>query len=142
MGLISIVYVSEATKSVTDSDLKDILEIARITNQALNITGMLLHRDKYFIQVLEGDEQDVIPLYKKIAQDPRHTRVFLVYKTEIKARAFENWSMGFNRLEYKDLANLPGYTDFMDRKIDKQFWENNSKQLASLLTTFSGQSAF
>jgi hypothetical protein len=40
---------------MSDDNLKDLLKKSRAKNETLNITGMLLYLDPFFIQVLEGE---------------------------------------------------------------------------------------
>ncbi|NJO83577.1 MAG: BLUF domain-containing protein, partial [Blastochloris sp.] len=47
---------------MTDDQLREILVKARDKNRRLNVTGMLLYRDRFFIQALEGEQEVVEPL--------------------------------------------------------------------------------
>ena len=51
MPLHNLVYVSLATEDMSDETLKKILNKARTKNEGLDITGMLLYRDGFFMQV-------------------------------------------------------------------------------------------
>lgn len=121
MALISLVYVSFETHPMTDTDLKDILQVARATNNTLGITGMLLYRDGFFIQALEGDEAQVVPLFEKIATDARHRNVLMVYKNAIVARNFGDWLMGFNKISDDDVRGLAGFIDIIDKPNAEDF---------------------
>ena len=90
-----LMYVSYATQNFTDSDLTDLLIKARKNNGSLGITGMLIHREGNFIQVLEGEEQAVKRLYEVIKADNRHDGVIIMSDCEIQERQFENWAMDF-----------------------------------------------
>ena len=52
MSLNCLVYVSLANQEMSESHLEDLLKKARIKNETLNITGMLLYRDGFFMQAL------------------------------------------------------------------------------------------
>ena len=54
MSLHCLIYTSIASQKMTDEDLKAILEKARPHNLALDITGMLLYQDPFFMQIFEG----------------------------------------------------------------------------------------
>jgi hypothetical protein len=56
MSLYCLVFTSVATRKLTDEDLKCLLAKSRQNNSTLNITGMLLYLDPYFMQILEGEE--------------------------------------------------------------------------------------
>ncbi len=117
MSIISLVYVSVETRPMTGEDITDILTTARNFNASQGITGMLLYRTGYFIQALEGEADRVNALYEKIANDPRHKNVLLIYKNPIQKRAFGEWSMGFKNLVDVDAGKLEGYTDFLEQPI-------------------------
>lgn len=112
MSLVCLTYVSVATRPMTDDDLIAILESARRNNQELGITGLLLYRDGYFIQALEGDRAVVDPLFDKISQDERHNHVLMVFEDDITERSYGNWSMGFRKISDTLPAGLEGYSDF------------------------------
>lgn len=136
MALITLTYVSVASRKMTHQDILDILEVSRENNSAHNITGMLLYRDNYFIQALEGDESDVMPLYRKIEQDDRHRHVLLVSTEQISERSFADWSMGFHRLDNEDVKNLDGYTDFLDQSFDINDVHDTSSRAVAFLNLF------
>lgn len=140
MALISLVYVSYATQEMSGEELKDLLEVCRRNNKPLNVTGMLLYRDGYFIQALEGEEDTVMDLYETIVKDPRHDRVLTVYKGEIVNRAFTDWSMGFRNLEDVDFSEYPEYTDFS--QFSPEYFSNNPSRAKSLLKTFKDQTYY
>ena len=115
MSLISLVYVSYAAHPMTDDELRTLLEECRSNNQRLQVTGMLLYRQGFFIQDLEGEESVILPLFEAIAKDTRHRNVIKIHQRELITRSFPNWSMGFNKLG--DGATLPmeGFTDFLQQ---------------------------
>ena len=66
-----IVYLSFATDDFQhEKDIDSILAKARSFNIEKGITGMLIYKDKSFLQLLEGNEEDIQDLYKKIKNDP------------------------------------------------------------------------
>lgn len=142
MGLISLVYTSIATKPLTDEELKDILAVSRKNNQAVNVTGMLLHKDGHFIQALEGEAEEVNRLYAKIARDPRHNSVYKMYSRAVSERSFGDWSMGFNKLDLVNPDELPGYTDFLSKPFDPTFLLNNPSRTTYMLEFFKRKSLF
>jgi hypothetical protein len=75
--------------------LDSILAAARRTNEAANVTGLLLYHDGSFFQTLEGPKESVIRIFSAIERDHRHSRVIVLQTKTTDARAFPNWSMGF-----------------------------------------------
>ena len=96
MSLIRLIYSSHAELDLRLSDIKDILETARINNRASEICGMLFYNSRYFLQALEGEESRVRALYEKIAEDFRHDEVNIVSESFIEKPIFAEWSMGYS----------------------------------------------
>lgn len=140
--MFSLVYVSFAAHDLSDEELKDILKVARDTNQQLGITGMLLYRDGFFIQVLEGEEDKVKALFAKITADPRHRNVLTVHTGQVESRRFPDWTMGFNKLADSDIEQLPGFTDFLSQAEDSAFLQQNTDRVLLLLDSFRNRSYY
>lgn len=90
-----LIYVSAARAQFAANGLDSILTSARQNNQLLGVTGLLLFHDGSFFQVLEGAQQAVAYIFMKIQKDPRHTGVIVMQSSDVVARAFPNWSMGY-----------------------------------------------
>jgi hypothetical protein len=74
-------------------ELSDLFVRARSNNQRRNITGALLVTGRWFVQVLEGEEEQVRSLYARIGTDPRHDEIELLSETRADNRIFARWSM-------------------------------------------------
>jgi hypothetical protein len=74
---------------------------------------MLLYRDGFFIQALEGEEEVITTLFEKIKLDKRHHTVLLLYKEPITRREFPDWTMGFELLTGDSFDKLEGFSQFM-----------------------------
>ena len=103
--LSHLIYASSADSSMGDTELRAILERARKVNSQLDITGILLHTEGSYFQVLEGDAEAIDSLYAKIAHDKRHTNVVLIVREPIACRSFADWSVGFASVTSKDVAD-------------------------------------
>ncbi|MEM1403320.1 MAG: BLUF domain-containing protein [Pseudomonadota bacterium] len=112
-GLYSLSYVSTQTAPLNNEQLLNLLMQARQRNNALNITGLLLHRDDSFFQVLEGDRDVVSKLYEKICLDQRHHRVEVVSEGDVTSREYDDWQMAFIELDGQDFSALPGFSDVL-----------------------------
>ncbi len=106
-----IIYISAAYKLMDEDELMDILTISRINNARKSITGILLYGEGTFIQVLEGDQNDLEQTYAKISCDNRHKGLIKIADAELNARNFPGWSMGFRSLNASMLSELEGFTD-------------------------------
>ena len=141
MSLYSLVYVSYARDDMSDAELSDLLAKSRENNAALGITGMLLYHNESFMQYLEGEKEEVLELYDRIAIDDRHTGVTLYFEREIEERNFADWSMGFNKIEDADVEGLPGYTDFLE-KPETAFFTEKPSRAQVLLNHFKDRTYF
>jgi hypothetical protein len=132
--MIQLAYVSTATRLMSSEDLAQLLEQSRDFNAANDVTGMLLYKDRSFLQVLEGSEAVLMPLYDRIRRDRRHEKVKTLFMTDVPARDFGEWSMGFKNLDGSDLTALPGYCDFMeDGETARAMFEDLSRAKRLLL---------
>ncbi|MCU0464792.1 MAG: BLUF domain-containing protein [Anaerolineae bacterium] len=142
MGLISLVYMSMSHHPMSDEELMRILEVARSHNQSHDITGMLLYRDDLFIQVMEGEDAVVLPLYEKIKTDPRHHHVLEVYQGSIEKRAFGQWAMGFNRVNDADFHDIPGFTEYLENNSEQAFFTDHPNRAIQFLEAFKNHAYF
>lgn len=142
MSLICLTYVSFATKAMSTEEILDLLKVSKEKNEHKNITGMLLYRDRYFIQALEGEEADVIALYEKIKEDKRHRNVVQIDKEYIEKRSFGEWSMGFSNLDEIDPEKLDGFTDFLNNPVPEGFFKDNPSHATKLLNAFREKTWF
>jgi Sensors of blue-light using FAD len=142
MALINLVYVSLSARDMTDAELQEILAVARAHNTTKDITGMLLYRDGYFIQALEGEETEVDTLYTKIQKDPRHHHILTVFRNPIEKRVFNSWAMGFNHIADIDPDKMPGFTDFMEKQNDHKFFTEHPGRAVQLLEHFRDHTYF
>jgi hypothetical protein len=118
--LQSLVYMSSAAEPFDDDALEGVLEHARSRNTADGLTGLLVHRNGRFMQLLEGPYDAVLSTYQRILADDRHDDVRLLAEESIHTRRFPEWSMAYDR--DTDGAAVPeGFSDFLetgDRSAD------------------------
>lgn len=93
--MYELVYRSVANENITPSDLLDILNEARDFNSHHDINGCLLFFNDEFVQILEGEKDDVISLFEKIKKDHRHSDVLLLNHGEKEERIFADWTMAY-----------------------------------------------
>ena len=127
-SLYHLGYVSTESGDMGTQGMVDLLKEARRINTERGITGLLLHREKSFYQVLEGSEAEVKRTFDSIARDHRHTAVDVLFEGTTEEREFPDWQMGFLNLDGVDLETLQGYSDFLSREDNpKDFLENLSR---------------
>jgi hypothetical protein len=104
-----IIYLSQATRSLSDDELAKLLTQAREDNTRQGITGALVYGAGQFMQIIEGEEAALAMLYAKLLQDGRHGQVFKFADKPIAQRSFADWSMAFRPLSAEQFAELAGY---------------------------------
>ena len=136
-----LIYVSHATADLKSSDLHDILNKARRDNANLGITGLLLYKNKRFMQLIEGQEDVVRGLYQIISQDPRHRDLIVLQEDTELERQFPGWSMAYRNLNDSDNA-LPdsdklesGEIEFADDALERH--SNRATQLLHLFKEYT-----
>ena len=98
-SLRSVVYVSRAMQRMSLDELGQLLAQARASNLAGGISGVLLHHDGLFLQLIEGEPEAIDTLLKKISADRRHEGLLiLVDSLQDRPRMFPDWKMGFYHL--------------------------------------------
>ena len=89
MTLIQCIYSSSASNpELGTRDLHEILEVSRLNNAALGITGMLILDEGSFFQVLEGEANTIDELFQKLHKDSRHSRINMLISEPIEERSF------------------------------------------------------
>jgi hypothetical protein len=111
------VYSSVATKAFTESELLELLERSREANAKLGLSGMLLYKNGDFLQVLEGPEEVVRTMIRKIRLDPRHKSMLKLLEGDYDGRQFPYWHMGFRNLDTEEAKKTPGYTEFLNTPL-------------------------
>ncbi|TDT33533.1 BLUF domain-containing protein [Naumannella halotolerans] len=113
MSSFSLVYSSQATRPLNAEGLMALLEEARAFNAEHQITGILLHENGTFLQLLEGNEQDVNELYGRIRNDPRHHEVRTVWVSTGAEPHFTHWSMAFADFADTTLDDHPAFSNLL-----------------------------
>ena len=112
-SLYHLGYCSTGTGPLTAADLIGLLGSARRRNQELDVTGLLLHREDSFFQIIEGSRANVLAVFERIRADPRHTRITVLFEGPATLREFSDWRMGFVELDNVDVRMLPGFSTFL-----------------------------
>jgi Sensors of blue-light using FAD len=90
-----LLYRSVETYEMEPADLLKLLFDARAFNREHAITGLLLHHGGRFMQLLEGDRDQVQALYRRISSDARHREVVMEHEGPSRQRLFPDWTMGY-----------------------------------------------
>lgn len=109
--LYRMVYTSARKANCDDDDIQSILEAAQKNNSKLGVTGILVHTNDRFIQVLEGELMNIMMLYRKISKDPRHAGARIRFCEPVKERHFANWHMAYKNMEGDGVGYMSSISD-------------------------------
>ena len=110
--LISLLYVSCSTISprARAQELQRIVNVAQAHNATMSVTGALVATTTHFAQILEGPQEAVAELMRRIRRDVRHKDIVVLSQTAIGGRRFPGWSLAYS-----------GPATYMARKIKPIF---------------------
>lgn len=91
----TLLYTSFATQEFSVRDLKFLLDKARQFNKSHGVTGLLIYRDRVFLQYLEGLSSDITIVYDRIKRDNRHEELVPIMQGKIQSRLFPEWDMNY-----------------------------------------------
>jgi hypothetical protein len=132
-----LVYISAATEPFSAQGLMEVMTVARKNNHRLGIGGLLVHHSGSFLQVLEGPEEAVELLFRRIEADPRHRRLVVLSRQRVSQPAFSDWSMGLVDRSPAELAAMTGLRDFTGDWFHLAELENAKTRAFYLLEAFS-----
>ncbi len=90
--LSQYLYISTAPTLSRDA-VDAILDTSARNNPARGITGLLLYNGRNFLQLLEGDGEELVSLMLKITEDARHSGITVLDRRTIADRACPDWAM-------------------------------------------------
>lgn len=90
--LSQYLYISTAP-TLSRDEVNSILASSERNNPVWDITGLLLYNGRNFLQLLEGEEENLVSLMLRITEDPRHSGITLLDRRNIDERACPDWAM-------------------------------------------------
>lgn len=133
--MLQLVYVSSSTWAMSFEDLNAILDASRENNRRSGVTGMLLHLDHGFLQILEGPRDAVMDIFNRIERDARHVGVRILLERESDERLFDEWTMGFDKPSPATQQSDPVF-EITREAIDHAIEPKKAAELAVLLRNF------
>ena len=95
-----ILYCSLLSKPMDEAAIEALALAAANLNRMDHITGMLMHADGVFVQLIEGPRDALNHLWARILRDKRHRGVVQLYhRWEVEMRACLGWDMRYVRRE-------------------------------------------
>jgi hypothetical protein len=134
--MYQLIYTSQATISFTEDTLTKLLKQSQQWNEQVGITGVLLHNDEHFVQVLEGSIEAVSALFGKLLGDVRHHNVVRLASGRIAARRFGEWTMSFHAIEPAQMARVRGYFTPEHLDLHYQYLHNPDELLLQVIGSF------
>ena len=97
IALQQFLYTSRVAKGLDFSIIPSILEVSRVRNRSVGISGVLVFDGERFAQWLEGPPAQVLALVARIEADPRHTdmRALFTHCRSGAERRTSRWSAGY-----------------------------------------------
>lgn len=133
--IFQLMYVSTAAWNLDSAELTAILDVSRRNNRAVDVTGLLLHLDHGFLQVLEGPEAAVLHLFERIERDHRHLGLRVLFQQHVSERLFGDWSMGFDRWS-RGAPRTAGVFEITADAIENAIPPEKAAAIAVLLKNF------
>ncbi len=138
MELRRLIYTSQATEPFNKRKLLDLLHESRAYNSIDNITGVLMHKEGFFLQVIEGESEAVQNLFNRIIKDKRHKEIRISQDLKVTTRLFPQWSMGCADFNEPELSLLPGIrTDLNDPEVIEELISQLPEVASFLLANMS-----
>jgi hypothetical protein len=134
--LQQLFYVSVETHPLSEQDIKELLNKSRQKNIALGITGILIYYKRHFLQILEGEKEEIFKLFFTIKADQRHASVILVFDQPIEARSFQDWTMAFLNLNKIEKPKLAGFSDFLEKSFTTRITKEHLTVAEKLMAKF------
>jgi uncharacterized membrane protein (DUF373 family) len=74
-----------------------------------------------------------------IEKDKRHNDVTLIQKEKITERVFLYWSMGFDKIDAKEVSNMDGLNDFFENDFTPSGFASHKNIIGTLLSHLRGK---
>ena len=131
-----LAYLSTASDGVDRKALEALCTASRRNNLRDGITGILLHVDGSFLQVVEGPPAAISGLLARLEGDARHRGIVILEDVRTRERLFPGWAMQGRGATYAHLAHLaPTSESFSD--LVQRLWATDEAQfLVIFLRTF------
>lgn len=115
----SILYISDSKVGLNKDEIDKIMNISVFNNTALDISGFLVLQNGHFLQLLEGKENDVKMIFKRIKNDDRHSNIIYVLNQPTAIKAFDFYYSSFKTYNNRKLVEeLKNYVKIISENTD------------------------
>ncbi|GAB5399159.1 MAG: hypothetical protein Aureis2KO_07440 [Aureisphaera sp.] len=118
-----------------ETDIQQLLEHTETSNNARNISGILVFKDGNFFQILEcpiAEKENLVSLFEKIKNDPRHYNVIKIIERHNRSRLFETYRSSFKVL--LNPSEIKGVYNYL--KQEKEYNPEGYSEVAYLTQKF------
>lgn len=115
-----VIYISQASRRLRDGEIDELVANASCNNRQRGVTGALLFIENSFVQVLEGEDEQIAELLALIEADPRHTNMRILVDQEIGHRNFSDWSMALVKPEQDERPGVAGEVRSTATQVDEE----------------------
>tara|TARA_R110002110_G_scaffold228861_3_gene444279 strand:- start:7686 stop:8123 length:438 start_codon:yes stop_codon:yes gene_type:complete len=136
MPLRQIVYISSGTREYRETELEEIARASGRNNARTGVTGMLLHYNGNFMQLLEGEADAVEDTFARISADSRHSGILKLQDEEISRRRFPDSRMGFRAIAESEMTSYPDLFEKRGTRWDVKTDADIDQKLIVLFRTF------
>lgn len=135
--MIRLIYTSAHAPGFDRQAFDQLCTYSSNKNMKLGIDGLLLWNGLEFIQCLEGPQEAVISMYKKISVDTRHSDIRVLVWEKADQRLFRKWSMMGFSMESKSLLSPKSiaYT-LLDQRLYRP-WKHLGYGVADLIYEYA-----
>jgi hypothetical protein len=99
--LSQFLYLSRLRGASAAQTVLDVVRQARVNNERLGVTGVLLFDGSDICQYIEGPSEVLDALVGRIGADARHEQVQVLHHAALTtARRFHRWRMGYVLLDH------------------------------------------
>jgi len=108
-----ILYVSDytGTEAELDKNLFAICSRAKRENPNHGITGVLFYHNGNFLQLIEGERDELESLMSILAKDTRHINISRMVDEGIEDRGFADWNMDTFNLDDHETIDRPAVAE-------------------------------
>jgi hypothetical protein len=93
--LRQIAFASAARPGLKPADTSAIIAASRANNVREGITGVLVYSGESFLQLVEGPDDALAVLWRRLILDDRHRSLASIYGAETGDRWFADWRAGY-----------------------------------------------
>lgn len=116
--MLSVIYVSWATAAISAGELQQLADEAAAANAARDVTGLLAYNSRGYMQLLEGDGEDVLDTIRRIERDERHGNITFIRQQQRDTRECPDWSMRAIMTPISGIGSVSVFTGSLPGNLD------------------------